>query len=243
MRVTSCTLLLLPLLAPAAYAAPSTCKRSRSHLRRTEVKRADSAEMAHAQDIKLAHFALGSPGDASSSGSSSGASASGSASASDSAGPSSTSASDDGSSATSTFTGIPVATGSGAPEDYLPASSRVLQSLTNVNSQSISSMLAQTTGYSTFTYTTYEPTTTTTTETSWATQTSAPASGGSSDSDDGSDSGSGDGSGSYMGVLQDAMGSIQSYANSLIGKMMPTMTLEVVLEPTQVSADAWDCVS
>jgi hypothetical protein len=136
------------------------------------------------------------------------------------------------------YTGIPVASESANPSDYLPFSetARTLIPLSDVPSSSISSLLAETSKFSTFTFTDYQPT-----ETQWAsetqagpTQAPAPAPTASWDSD--SDSGTGDNQDAKnKGLLRQALGGIQSYAESLIGAVMPTVTFEVVLQPTQVS--------
>lgn len=133
------------------------------------------------------------------------------------------------------FTGIPVASESANPSDYLPFSetARTLIPLSDVPSSSISSLLAETSKFSTFTFTDYQPVT----ETQWATETQAgptqaPAPAPTANSDSGS---ADDEDVSNQGLLRQALGGIQSYAESLIGAVMPTVTFEVVLQPTQVS--------
>lgn len=128
------------------------------------------------------------------------------------------------------FTGIPVASESVNPSDYLPftETARTLEPLSNVPSASVSSVLAETSKYSTFTFTDYQPMT----ETVWATETQmaeAPAATAAEAAP------TGDKERVNKGLLRQAIGSIEEYANSLIGKVMPTLTLEVVLEPTQVT--------
>lgn len=128
------------------------------------------------------------------------------------------------------FTGIPVASESVNPSEYLPftETARTLEPLSNVPSASVSSVLAETSKYSTFTFTDYQPVT----ETVWATETQmaeAPAATAAEPAP------TGEKERVNKGLLRQAIGSIEDYANNLINKMMPTMTLEVVLEPTQVS--------
>lgn len=145
------------------------------------------------------------------------------------------------------YTGIPVASETGNPSDYLPFSqtARTLIPLSDVPSSSISSLLAETSKFSTFTFTDYQPQT----ETAWAqatqaTVTQAPAPAPTGNWGDAPAGNSGDapagGSGedkdlSNQGLLRQALGGIKSYAESLIGAAMPTVTFEVVLQPTQVS--------
>lgn len=128
------------------------------------------------------------------------------------------------------FTGIPVASESLNPSDYLPftETARTLEPLSNVPSASISSVLAETSKFSTFTYTDYQPVT----ETVWATETQMAEAPAATAADPAP---TGDKDRVNKGLLRQAIGSIEEYANSLIGKVMPTLTLEVVLEPTQVS--------
>jgi hypothetical protein len=133
------------------------------------------------------------------------------------------------------FTGIPVASETGNPSDYLPFSetARTLIPLSDVPSSSISALLAETSKFSTFTFTDYQPMT----ETVWATETQAAPSQAQATASPESSSNEGtadDPNVSNQGLLRQALGGIQDYAESLIGKLMPTMTLEVVLEPTQV---------
>jgi hypothetical protein len=98
--------------------------------------------------------------------------------------------------------------------------------------------LAETSKFSTFTFTDYQPQT----ESAWATETQAavtqapaPAPTGNWGGDkDVSQSGD-DKDVSNQGLLRQALGGIKSYAESLIGAAMPTVTFEVVLQPTQVS--------
>lgn len=124
------------------------------------------------------------------------------------------------------YTGIAVASESVNPSDYLPFSetARTLEPLTDIPSASVSSVLAETSKFATFTFTDYQPHT----ETVWATETQAAAAPAPAPTADKAPVNG--------GLLRQAIGSIEEYANSLIGKMMPTMTLEVVLQPTQVSA-------
>jgi len=135
------------------------------------------------------------------------------------------------------FTGIPVASESLNPSDYLPFSetARTLIPLSNVPSSSISSLLAETSKFSTFTFTDYQPQT----ETVWATETQAaatqaPAPAPTDNSGDDKDV-------SNQGLLRQAIGGIKSYAESLIGAAMPTVTFEVVLQPTQVGHSHFAC--
>lgn len=128
------------------------------------------------------------------------------------------------------YTGIAVASDSVNPSDYLPftETARTLEPLTNVPSASVSSLLAETSKYATFTFTDYQPVT----ETVWATETQTAA----ATTAVADPSPTGETERVNKGLLRQAIGSIEDYANSLIGKMMPTMTLEVVLQPTQVSS-------
>lgn len=241
MRIPLSTLfLILPYLATEAAALPS--------LRRPRVfKRAggdvehqwgdhvpyaeeSAATASYAEVISASASASTQPEQVSASASASASvSASESASALESASASLASAVDP------TFTGIPVASESANPSDYLPFSetARTLIPLSDVPSSSISSLLAETSKFSTFTFTDYQPVT----ETQWATETQvgptqapapAPAPTANSGSADDKDV-------SNQGLLRQALGGIQSYAESLIGAVMPTVTFEVVLQPTQVS--------
>ena len=147
------------------------------------------------------------------------------------------------------FTGIPVASETGNPSDYLPFSetARTLIPLSDIPSSSISSLLAETSKFSTFTFTDYQPQT----ESAWAqetqatvTQAPAPAPtdnwGDESSGNSGDDGKSGgDQDLSNQGLLRQALGGIKSYAESLIGAAMPTVTFEVVLQPTQVSRSSY----
>lgn len=147
------------------------------------------------------------------------------------------------------FTGIPVASETGNPSDYLPFSetARTLIPLSDIPSSSISSLLAETSKFSTFTFTDYQPQT----ESAWAqetqatvTQAPAPAPTGNwgdeSSGNSGYDGKSGDDQDlSNQGLLRQALGGIKSYAESLIGAAMPTVTFEVVLQPTQVSRSSY----
>ena len=233
MRIPLSTLfLILPYLATEAAALPS--------LRRPRVfKRAggdvehqwgdhvpyaeeSAATASYAEVISASASASTQPEQVSAS-----ASASVSASALESASASLASAVDP------SFTGIPVASESANPSDYLPFSetARTLIPLSDVPSSSISSLLAETSKFSTFTFTDYQPVT----ETQWATETQAgptqapaPAPTANSGSADDKDV-------SNQGLLRQALGGIQSYAESLIGAVMPTVTFEVVLQPTQVN--------
>lgn len=143
------------------------------------------------------------------------------------------------------FTGIPVASETGNPSDYLPFSetARTLIPLSDVPSSSISSLLAETSKFSTFTFTDYQALT----ESAWAqetqatvTQAPAPAPTGNWDApasnsgDEASGVSGEDKDSSNQGLLRQALGGIKSYAESLIGAAMPTVTFEVVLQPTQV---------
>ena len=131
------------------------------------------------------------------------------------------------SSAAADFTGIPVATSSPDLADLMPAQAAsasvssddprvtgkntVPPSTSGISDDSVSSLLAATSVFDTFQYTSYVAT---------STATSAPAA-------------------QQTGGGGDAMDEIekiaQSKANELMGQMLPTLTLEVILEPTQVS--------
>jgi hypothetical protein len=107
-----------------------------------------------------------------------------------------------------------IAVASASPaEDYLPASSvgkdTVQPSTVDLSSQSLSSLLAQTTAYNSFSYTDYV-----------ASSTSAPAAL--------ATQGSGD-------VYAEAISAAEAYVKSMMQNVMPTITLEIVMEPTQVS--------
>lgn len=108
-----------------------------------------------------------------------------------------------------------IAVASASPaEDYLPASSSigkdtVQPSTVDLSSQSLSSLLAQTSAYNSFSYTDYV-----------ASSTSAPAAL--------ATQGSGD-------VYAEAISAAEAYVKSMMQNVMPTITLEIVMEPTQVS--------
>lgn len=156
------------------------------------------------------------------------------------------------SSTSSDFAGIPVATSTAALADYLPASSASDRNITgiesvppsvNVSSDSISQLLAETTAFSTYSYTGYVPTSTSSASASavsaWSDTGSSvySSSDGSSDSlsDDGSsDSSSSADQGSSSDALQQAIQAAESYANNQIGSFLPTLTLEIILQPSQV---------
>jgi hypothetical protein len=133
------------------------------------------------------------------------------------------------------YTGIPVASETVNPSDYLPftETARTLVPLSDVPSSAVSSILAETSKFSTFTFTDYQPVT----ETVWATETQAASSPAAATptADSGSASESGSGEKEDKGLLRQALSGIQDYAESLIDAMLPTLTLEVVLQPTQVS--------
>ena len=95
----------------------------------------------------------------------------------------------------------------------------------NLPSESISALLAQTTAYNTFSFTTYTPTTSTSAASSAVT-----AGAGDKAGDDDVDESS-----SSSDPLADALRAAESYADSLIGSLLPTITLDVILVPTQVS--------
>jgi hypothetical protein len=143
------------------------------------------------------------------------------------------------------YTGIPVASETGNPSDYLPFSetARTLVPLSDVPSSAISSLLAETSRFSTFTYTDYQPQTESASpQETQATVTQAPAPaptgnwGDETSGNSGEEEKSGDDKDSInQGLLRQALGGIKSYAESLIGAAMPTVTFEVVLQPTQVS--------
>jgi hypothetical protein len=143
------------------------------------------------------------------------------------------------------YTGIPVASETGNPSDYLPFSetARTLVPLSDVPSSAISSLLAETSRFSTFTYTDYQPQTESASpQETQATVTQAPAPaptgnwGDETSGNSGDEGNSGDDKDSInQGLLRQALGGIKSYAESLIGAAMPTVTFEVVLQPTQVS--------
>jgi len=143
------------------------------------------------------------------------------------------------------YTGIPVASETGNPSDYLPftETARTLIPLSDVPSSSISSLLAETSKFSTFTFTDYQPQTESASpQETQATFTQAPAPaptgnwGDEASGNSGVEEKSGDDKDSInQGLLRQALGGIKSYAESLIGAAMPTVTFEVVLQPTQVS--------
>jgi hypothetical protein len=230
MRIPLSTLfLILPYLASEAAALPSlrrprAFKRAGGDASHEWTEHAPYAEEAGATASDSVVASATAVADApSASASASMASASASASVSVSLDPS--------------FTGIPVASETGNPSDYLPFSetARTLIPLSDVPSSSISSLLAETSKYSTFTFTDYQPAATAT-ETVWATETQAAPSQAQAPQPTENSSGrtADDPNVSNQGLLKQALGGIQGYAESLIGKMMPTVTLEVVLQPTQV---------
>jgi hypothetical protein len=198
MHLSTTSLLLLPLLASSSLALPSPKRHARGLFRRIR-------EREFAGTGVYANFVAEAPSADSSSASSSDTSA-----ASDSA-----SSNSDPSASSSSYV-IAVASASPA-EDYLPASSSigkdtVQPSTVDLSSQSLSSLLAQTSAYNSFSYTNYV-----------ASSTSAPAV---------LATGSGSGSGN---VYADAISAAEAYVQSMMQNAMPTITLEIVMEPTQVS--------
>jgi hypothetical protein len=192
MHLSTTSLLLLPLLASSSFALPSPRRHARGLFRRIR-------EREYAGTGVYANF-VADVADVPS------ADPSSSASSSDT----STSAGSDPSPSSSYI--IAVASASPA-EDYLPASSvgkdTVQPSTVDLSSQSLSSLLAQTTAYNSFSYTDYV-----------ASSTSAPAAL--------ATQGSGD-------VYAEAISAAEAYVKSMMQNVMPTITLEIVMEPTQVS--------
>lgn len=126
------------------------------------------------------------------------------------------------SSAAASYTGIPVVAASLNPADYLPAATSggkdtVPPSASNIPSESVSSLLAATTAFETFSYTGYVVPASTSTSTTSAVY--AQSTGGSSSGDS---------------AYDQAISAAEAYAKSMMGTMMPTLTLELVLSPTQV---------
>ena len=137
------------------------------------------------------------------------------------------------------FTGIPVASSTPDLKDLLPvqASSTISSddpritgnntvppSTSGIDDSVVSSLLAATSAFTDFTYTSYIPSATIAPSSSSASFTSSAVVAQST---------------AQGGSGGDAMDEIErmakSKANAMIGQMLPTLTLEVVLEPTQVS--------
>ena len=141
----------------------------------------------------------------------------------------------------SSYTGIPIASTSSSVADSLspfdgsssnsttsPSNSTGLDSVNpnpgNVSSETLSSLLAQTTAFQSFTFTDYvSPSTSSSPSSAVVT--------GSSEDDDGGDMGSASSGGD---AWSQAASAAQAYAQSMMGSVLPTLTLEVILEPTQV---------
>ena len=136
------------------------------------------------------------------------------------------------------YTGISVATSSQALEDLIPtpSASSADASQTNYASDNsrpagtsgiavsvVNSLLAQTASFSSFTYTSFSPGPSTSMS---AVESPAPSpTSQSAAADEGDD-------------LEDEIAAAgKKYAESMMGDLLPTMTLEVVLEPTQVNTD------
>jgi len=158
---------------------------------------------------------------------------------------------------TATSTGIPVASTTASVADSLspfePSSSNTTSSSNstgldtvnpnpgNLSSETLSSLLAQTTAFQSFTFTDYVAASTTSSASSAVvTGSSSSWDGGDAGSDggngsDGSDDDSSNAGPSSSGsAYDDVMQAAKSYAQSMMETLMPTLTLEVILEPTQV---------
>ena len=153
---------------------------------------------------------------------------------------------------TSSFTGIPAASSSASVADslspYAASSSNSTTSSSNstgldtvnpnpgnVSSETLSSLLAKTTAYQSFTFTDYVAASTTSSAASAVVTGGSNGNGGDEESngsdDEDEDAGT---SSSSSGPNGAAVQAAQGYADSMIGSLLPTLTLEVVLEPTQV---------
>jgi len=206
----SALFLLLPFLIDSAAAVPPPRRYTRSHFRRIyrdHPERAGGVSEDHSPaDVFVAEVSASQSSAAEVSADATASSVSSSSAAAD-------------------FTGIPVATSTPDLASLMPAQAisasassddprvtgqdTVPPSTSGISDDSVSSLLAATSAYDTFQYTSYVAT---------PTATSAPAA---QETD-----------GDAMDELQRMA---QSKAHELMGQMLPTLTLEVVLEPTQVS--------
>lgn len=210
MRTTTSLLLLLPILATGSLAIPSPKKPS-AHFKRVY------AERAGAEFIEVSSTADSTPAS------------------------------------TSSFTGIPAASTTASVADslspYAGSSSNSSTSSSkstgldtinpnpgNVSSETLSSLLAKTTAFQSFTFSDYVAASTTSSAASAVITGDSNGSGGDEESDgsDSEDEDSGSSS-SSSDPYGDAVQAAQGYADSMIGSLLPTLTLEVILEPTQVS--------
>ena len=121
------------------------------------------------------------------------------------------------------YTGILVATESLPIEAYLPASSSGLSgsesrpaNAEDVDPSAVHSLLAATASFSSFSYTSMPATTNDSVSSASPASSPAPSSTGSDN------------------VKQQAEKLAKEYAQNMVGAMMPTLTIEMVLEPTQV---------
>lgn len=222
--------LVLPFLAESAMAIPSPRRHGTTNFRRIYGnKRAGAAVTTESIEAEVEVSSVASVAAISEA-----FSASASASA-----PAASSPSADSAIATESFTGIPVATSTPDMADLMPAASSTVSAddprltgdntvppeLGDVSDERVSSLLEATSIFDTFEYTTYVAPTSTYVEPTPTYLEASPTSVYSPAS-----------TGGVPNAMDELEEMAKSKANEMLGQFLPTLTLEVVLEPTQVSA-------